>query len=151
MSTVKTITSADLVARIAAEGGANVNVGLSLYRDATYALPSLAYLRAVMLPAFEVYQRKEDVWGGWAVRYDCDNYANELVTFAARCFAHTKDDTIADGFAVYRVFYCIDGDTTKRHAIAAALTDKGIVYIEPQTARIVELTDDEKGSIYHAY
>lgn len=152
MSTVKTITSNDLFVRIATGDGDRINVGLSIYKDGLYALPTLAYLRDVMLPAWmdhldRIGKRK------WTIKHDCNRFHNRFCVFANDCFDNTTDDPDGkiDGFAVYRIFYKMDSGGG--HAISAAWTDEGCSYIEPQTGEIVtdKLSEKEKASIYHAY
>lgn len=77
-----------------------------------------------------------------ALLHNCDNFASLFYAFAQIC--HAKSNRPEQGIAVGELFYFIGGDKTKGHAINVAVTDKGIVAIEPQTGRIQELTKAEK-------
>lgn len=146
----KVLTGLELEMEIRAAGGRNVEIGRSIYADAHYTLPTREYVEHIMLPAFEQWSKGNGLWD-WKTRHDCDDKADALKVFAQQCFRHSRDTTEADGFAVWRVYYLIDADPGKGHAINAALTDEGVVFIEPQTARIVALTTEERGSIWYAY
>lgn len=146
----KTLTGAELAQAIRADAGHSVDIGGGIYADARYTLPTREYVDRIMLPAFETWSRANGLWD-WKTRHDCDDKADALKVFAQQCFRHSRDTTEADGFAVWRLYYSVDADPGRGHAINAAMTDEGIVYIEPQTARIATLTQDEKRSIWHAF
>ena len=149
MSTVSTITSAALVARIAMEGaGTRCKISESFYEDGVNALPLLLNIESVILPSFKEWQIHEGIWRNWKIKFDCDDYALAFMYFTARCFANTREVTDADGYARWRISYKIDGDPARGHKINEALTDKGFIFIEPQTAQIVQLTKEEEASIW---
>lgn len=81
-----------------------------------------------------------------ALLHNCDNFASLFYAFAQIC--HAKSNREEQGIAVGELFYFIGGDKTKGHAINIALTDKGIIAIEPQNGRIQELTKAEKESAW---
>ena len=141
-------SSAELRAAIHLENEHNVEIGTSLNADGTYAAATLESWEKDILPAFRRWMIENDMWA-WHKKHDCDDKANALKLFAQRCFQETSHKVVADGFAVWRVWYMTrDGGG---HAINRALTDKGFVYIEPQTAQVVELTKKEEASKWLEY
>jgi len=150
VSPVTVITAAELARRIIQATNPHVSLGLSLFADGNYAMPTHDYVANIMLPAFRGWMDRNGLTK-WLTRHDCDDKGDSLKVFAQTCFAASHEDTDADGFAVVRVFYHIGGDSAKGHAINAALTDRGFEFIEPQTAQIVKLNEMERESIWHVY
>jgi|19_taG_2_1085344.scaffolds.fasta_scaffold14868_4 hypothetical protein len=149
MSEVLTMTSAELVADLAINGpGARCKISESLYEDAVYALPTHYSLTKTILPAFEQWQHDQGIWRDWRTKYDCDDYAIAFQYFSQRCFANTADETDAEGYAVMRCSYKINGDKHGGHKINLVKSDRGFDFIEPQTAMIVELTRVERDSVW---
>lgn len=81
-----------------------------------------------------------------ALLHNCDNFASLFYAFSQIC--HAKSNRSEQGIAVGELFYFIGGDKTKGHAINIAMTDKGLIAIEPQNGRIQELTKAEKESAW---
>jgi hypothetical protein len=92
----------------------------------------------------------------WTTYSDCDNFAFMFMVFANLCHAKTMDarkklgQKTYQGIAVGVVFYMINGDNTRGHAINFIHTDKGIEFLEPQDGSWVKLTDKERASAWFA-
>ncbi len=84
----------------------------------------------------------------WDPRFDCNHFASYYV--ARMQLAYYLDNfhstTKAQTLALAEVWYQIGG-TGQGHAIVAAYTDKGLIFIEPQTGQSVNLTEAELKSI----
>ena len=146
MSTVKTITSAELIAYLALRGrGLRCKVSESFHEDAVYALPTAHYLCTVFLPGFKEWQKREGIFGKWSRSFDCDKFSDAAMYYKARCYENTADTT-ADGFAVHKISYITDAGTG--HKVNEALTDEGLLIFEPQTCEVVSLSEQELDSIY---
>ncbi len=78
--------------------------------------------------------------------HNCDNFASLFYAFSQIC--HAKSNREEQGIAVGELFYFIGGDKNRGHAINIAMTDKGLIAIEPQNGRIQELTKAEKESAW---
>lgn len=128
----------------------NAKPGASIGADAVYALPKHSYVEDLLLPAFARWSRANGLWM-WHTRSDCDDKADAFRVFAQQCFRDTNDRTKAEGFAVFRIFYHIDGDSERGHAINTMLTEKGWIFVEPQTAKVVELSTLERMSVWTVY
>jgi hypothetical protein len=82
----------------------------------------------------------------WDPRFDCNHFASFYVALAQTEFylqnfhSATKAQTLALGV----VWYQSPGGA---HAIVSALTERGRVFIEPQTGAEVFLTPEQLGSI----
>lgn len=73
---------------------------------------------------------------------DCDDFADSFKVFAAICHRRTGVKTALS----VGVMHYFPREMTG-HAINIALTsDKGIIYIEPQTGNMINLTEKEKKS-----
>ena len=83
----------------------------------------------------------------WDARFDCNHFADayavlaQLKFFAENFQSRTSAQTLAIGVVWYR--RDVDGGG---HAINCALTERGTVYIEPQTGTQVTLSPSEIAS-----
>lgn len=111
--------------------------------DAEYTLPT----KEILLGAFKEkwVAQKQD----YELRYDCDDFAFAYKIESQK--KHACGDTETDGQAIGVVFYLVDGNPMKGHAINWADTDQGLIYIEPQTGEEVELTTGELASRFFVY
>lgn len=108
----------------------------TFHGDATYAI-----VRADALPA--LHENFAAVLSNqglvqWDSRYDCNHFAALWVSLAQARYAAAAwhSDTKAQTLALAEVwFYSASGG----HAIVAAVTDRGLVYLEPQTGREITL------------
>ena len=130
--------SVDLYKAIKLGGFTNAQLTIS---DVDYALPKASWLTGTFYDFYKGWRFEHNL-NEWTMKNDCDNFASLFYAFAQIC--HAKSNRSEQGIAVGELFYFIGGDKTKGHAINVALTDKGIIAIEPQTGRIQELTKAEK-------
>jgi hypothetical protein len=83
----------------------------------------------------------------WDERFDCNHFAAYYVALAQTRFylATFHSRTKAQSLAVATYWYT---RPTGRHAIVIALTERGPVFIEPQTGAEVRLTPAEKSTAF---
>jgi hypothetical protein len=115
--------------------------------DASYGKPTVRWLREQFWPW---YQRKRFDLGltKWDRRNDCDNHARSYAQYASDCHALTGGNN-DEGLAVGEFFYIGTSHVNGPHAIVAAFTDEGKVYLEPQTGQRIALTPTEEMSCFH--
>lgn len=118
----------------------------SILSDETYACPTLQWLTGDFWTWFKS-KRWELGLTTWKRNNDCDNFARAYAQYAADCHALTTD--AAEGLAVGEFYYTrADG---AKHAIIVALTDVGVVYIEPQLGTQLMLTPQEIASCFFVH
>ena len=119
--------------------------------DGTYNCPTLSWLLGAFAQYYKDWLAEEaKQLTQWVEKFDCDDRAFLFKVLAQVCHAKTFQG-IADGLAVGVVFYLVDADINKGHAINWAETDEGLVYIEPQTCQVVELSEDELCTRFFIY
>lgn len=85
----------------------------------------------------------------WDERYDCNHFAGYYVAkaqtgfYLANFHGRTPAQTLALGTYWYR-----RGGSGSGHAIVAAITERGLVFIEPQNGQEVSLTPAEQASAF---
>tara|TARA_R110002167_G_scaffold140238_6_gene327952 strand:+ start:355 stop:831 length:477 start_codon:yes stop_codon:yes gene_type:complete len=121
----------------------------SVHADGVYAMATHHWYVRKGFPAYKRWSILQGLWK-WFDRHDCDDKADVFKVFMQRCFRGAKAAD-CDGFAVFRIFYHIGGERTKGHAINLVITDHGVEFVEPQTARFVTLTQAELESIWTVY
>ena len=88
----------------------------------------------------------------WDARADCDDFANLYADFLQLRFylAQWGSQPLpqAQGIAVARIYYRPDGGA-QSHAINALATERGILYVEPQTGQVLNLSLPELSSRYN--
>lgn len=120
---------------------------MTILADASYALPTRAWLRLVFWPWFKE-QREGLGLANWTRTNDCDNFARAYAQAAADCHALTRNPSDApEGLAVGEWYY-IQEKTHGAHAIVAAYTETGLCHIEPQTGEFIILTPAEVQSCF---
>lgn len=84
----------------------------------------------------------------WDSRFDCNRFATLYIGVAQALYgaAAWHSETPAQALALAEVWYRPDGSKTG-HAIVEAVTDRGILHIEPQTGKLLVLTDSELRSV----
>lgn len=84
----------------------------------------------------------------WDGRYDCNHSASLYIALAQAKFAVAAwhSSTPAQTLALAEYWYRLDRGGG--HAIVAADTDRGLLFIEPQTGQIVTLSQVERNSAY---
>ena len=83
----------------------------------------------------------------WDARFDCSHFASYYVALAQTKFylAQFQSRTAAQSLAVGTIWY---QSPRGPHAIVVALTERGAVYIEPQTGAELTLTPAERASAW---
>ena len=87
----------------------------------------------------------------WDTRFNCRHFASVYAELAQSKFfsENFQSDTTAKALALGPVWYQKDNNKGG-HAIIMALTEKGRIFIEPQTGEEVQLSPAEKASIFFA-
>lgn len=85
----------------------------------------------------------------WDARFDCNHFASYYVAKAQTGYylANFHSSTTAQTLALAEVWYR-PGGGTKGHAIVAAQTDRGLLFIEPQTGGTLTLSAVERASVF---
>ena len=83
----------------------------------------------------------------WEPTFDCDNFVTFFVALAnVRFFsASFHSFTSAQSLALAEFWYR-PGCGTNAHAIVTAMTERGQIFLEPQSGQEVKLTADERAS-----
>lgn len=135
-STGRNFTRADL----------QLSVGISGYfSDDLYAEVSSAWLKSF----YDDYRKALFNQGvtKWEPTFDCDNFATFYVALAnVRFFSATfQSFTSAQSLALAEFWY-YPGAGGSAHAIVTAVTERGQIFIEPQSGQELQLTADERAS-----
>lgn len=141
--TGRVLTAADFREQLAAFNFGN---------DSTYA-----EVNSAALPAYYDWFRSKLFDLGvtkWDARQDCDDFANLYADFLQLRFylGQWEGGTLPDaqGIAVARVYYRPAGGT-QNHAINALATERGLLYVEPQTGQVLNLSLPEFQSRYNIF
>ncbi len=118
--------------------------------DSKYATVNITWLTT------EYYQefRKELSRVGiinWSEQFDCDHFARYYTSYLeTKYFSENfMNKSGPQSVAVGVVFYLVNGDENRGHAINCAIDDNDeIIIIEPQNGKIVILSDKEKESVF---
>lgn len=114
--------------------------------DAEYALPSCGWLLDSFYPWFRSFLQAFGVLEYRAEAGDCDDYAALYAALARLCHRRMAGST-GTGLAVGYMHYLTANGTS--HAVVVAITsDRGPVFIEPQTGLTVSLSDAERASAW---
>lgn len=115
--------------------------------DAAYAT-----VQSAALPSF--YDNFRDVLSRqglvkWDGRFDCNHFAALYISLAQSSYtvAAWQSETKAQTLALAEIWYR-PGAGAAGHAVVAAATERGLLFIEPQTGREIQLTAAERGTIY---
>ncbi len=86
----------------------------------------------------------------WDGRFDCNRFATLYIAVAHTDFAVAAwhSSTGAQSLALAEIWYLQGGDRDRAHAIVAAMTEDGLIFIEPQTGKELVLTPAERQSIF---
>lgn len=79
----------------------------------------------------------------WSKKFDCEDFARMFKILAQACHLNSRGST--EGIAIGEIDYC-KGDG-EYHCINAAFTEKGLVFLEPQTGKELFLSTKEYDSI----
>ena len=111
--------------------------------DGTYARPTTSYLTGKFYEFYTAWLSDHN-FSQWRATWDCDNFASTYYVFAQMC--HAKAARKEEGISVGELFY--RQDTGGGHAINLAITEKGVVIIEPQNGQEMTLSKKEKESCW---
>lgn len=117
--------------------------------DSTYA-----EVNSAALPEFYEWFRAK-LWDlgitRWDLKQDCDDFANLYADFMQLRFYNAQWEPgqmpDAQSLAVARWWYRPDGSSAS-HAINAVATEKGLLFIEPQTGQVLTLSQTELSSCF---
>lgn len=132
------------------EKAPNANIYLS---DTDYSIPKSSWLTGDFYNLYRKWTSKERLYE-WKEYHDCDNKSVTFMAFASMCHAKTmaarerEGKETVQGIAVGMIYYLINGDKNRGHAINVVHSDKGIQFLEPQNGRILNLTTKERDSIW---
>lgn len=125
-----------------------LRTGPAITGDAAFQLITKAELDSVYSEFRDELFRKDLV--RWDTRFDCNQFASYYVSlakirhYARNWSSRDRAQSVAVGF----VWYHPDGNPPgQNHAIVCAVTPEGVVYLEPQTGRYLNLSPAEVQSI----
>ena len=88
----------------------------------------------------------------WDARFDCNRFAEFYTSFAqARFYREMFQSRIAAQALAMSPFWYVRADGKGAHAIVQALTERGRMFIDPQTGREVQLTPIESATAYYRF
>ena len=123
--------------------GTDIHFGAS-----NYAVPTLDWLQGACYSAFKarLWSENDDAW---KVRFQCRDFARAFASFCVECWGTSTAASDCDGLAVGEIWFIPDqSQPAAGHAICPAITDKGLVFIEPQTGAVYPMTQAQIDSRY---
>lgn len=113
-----------------------------------YAVPTLRWLQGPFWNFF--LQRHFDTnTNKWKRRWQCRDFARAYATAAQECWANTYTDAPMDGLAVGEIWFVLDlAKPLEGHAVCPAITDHGLVFIEPQNNTLWRISKEQFESRY---
>lgn len=87
----------------------------------------------------------------WDERFDCNHFAGLIAGTAQAMYtvAAFQSATAAQTLALVEIWYCLVGlPPSGGHASVGAVTEIGVVFIDPQNGKRIVLTLAEKKSVY---
>jgi len=142
---MKILTAAELELTCAVAGYAPMDVNKFSVVDRRYALPTRNFLESAFSAALWSFQSFFDVLRWSEEANDCDDFARLAAAFGQILHYLTPGRPPATALAVGELWYV--KDSGESHAINIALcgpTPDDVVCYEPQTRRIVTLSEQEK-------
>ncbi len=118
--------------------------------DETYARVRLAAVPS-MHDDFAATTHKQGMPARWDRKFDCNRFAALWIGLAQARYAAEQwhSSSAPQALALAEVWYSPDAAPAGvGHAIVAAVTDTGPLFIEPQNGAIVHLSATERASIY---
>lgn len=115
------------------------------YGGTAYAVPTLAWLTG---PFWGFFKSRlwSDALDAWEVRWECRDFARAYACYAQECNALSPGQPPAeDALAVGEFWYHPTG-SAQDHAINACITDRGLVFVDPQNGLTVNPTTNELNS-----
>lgn len=130
------MTSAEIRSQVLEAGFKNACIFIT---DADYARPTTNFLTGKFYNFYKNWLSEHNI-DTWQAKWDCDNFSSTYYTFTQICHANAGRNE--QGISVGEFFYKIGGNGTG-HAINIAVTEKGVIFIEPQTGKEVGLSEEE--------
>lgn len=115
-----------------------------------YAVPTVNWLQTKFWDYFSKRLWDSNV-SKWKVRWECRDFARAYACMAQECWANTVGvDSPADALAVGEIWFRqYPNELTKPgHAVCPAITDRGLVFIEPQNNTLCEMSSEQLASRY---
>lgn len=122
------------------------NCPKATFSDENFNLVQSSWLFDKFYPWFQSEMSRYGIFS-WDKKFDCDDFATLFRILCQVCHFHSSGKT--DGLAIGEIHY--EQNDTNPHAINVALTEKGPIFIEPQTGKPLILTKYEKKSIYRVH
>jgi len=138
------------------------NKGLKIPRniavsDKTYFLPTLDMVNKEIFPKYWQWLKSLKLTK-WVHRWDCDNFAEAFHLFACGYYQQqieSNSEGIGIGIVHYKAILRAEDNTSGGHAINTLIVNDNnnlqVVFLEPQNGRILNLTQQEKDSIWFLY
>lgn len=117
---------------------------------ASYAVPTLAWLQGPLWEFFRGRYWAENL-DKWATRWECRDFASAYRVAAIECWASSLGvQSSDDGLAVGEIWFKPDSmKPTQAHAICPAITDQGLVFIEPQNNTVWPMSPEQFASRFY--
>lgn len=115
------------------------------YSDESYAEVSSAWLKSF----YDDYRKVLFDQGvtKWEPTFDCDNFATFFVALAnVRFFSVARKSFVTAQSLAMAEFWYRPGCGPDAHAIVTVLTERGQIFIEPQSGQQVTLTAEERAT-----
>ena len=119
---------------------------LRLINDRDYNLPTSRWLSQKFYPFFNSELNRYNIFK-WRETWDCDDFATMFRILAQVCHNNSGAKNKAQGIAVAEIGYTREFDN-QLHAINCVFTEKGPLFIEPQTCQVIIFSKKEYDSIY---
>lgn len=116
------------------------------FSDEFFNLPSYDWVFNAFYPYFQKELRRLKI-DGWSNKFDCEDFTKFFKTLAQAC--HKSSKGTAEGLAVGEISYT--KTSGEYHSINIIETEKGLIFLEPQTGESLILTENEKNSINKVY
>ena len=116
-----------------------------IFTDNDYNLPKKEWLFGAFYSFFITELGRLGV-NIWDEKFDCDDFSCMFRLYAQIC--HKRSKGKAEGIVISEIGYTQESGGL--HAAICAFTDKGPVFLEPQTGKTLLLTENEIQSIYRA-
>jgi hypothetical protein len=125
--------------------------------DRTYFLPTLDTVTKEIFPKYWQWLASLKLTK-WVHRWDCDNFAEAFKMFSCGYYQQqieSNAEGIGIGIVHYKAIRRAENNTSGGHAINVIFinnnNDLDIIFIEPQNGKILNLTEEEKNSIWLLY
>lgn len=124
-----------------------------LHGDETYGIVKESEIAGL----YHTFQQTMKTLGvsGRSKYFDCNHFAGLFIAVAQARYAASIENSIGDGnpnlpetLAMAELWYKPDNAVDEGHAIVLIETDKGRIFLEPQTGEYLKLTQSELDSAY---